>query len=205
MGLLETSSMSIESVIRPAEETDGAAIAEIYAPYVRETAISFELEPPTAAVMARRIAMTVNTHPWLLATQGHEVVGYAYAGKHRDRPAYQWTVDVTIYVSPERREQGIGRALYRVLLDTLRQQGFRSAFAEIVLPNPGSIRLHETAGFELIGVHKNIGFKLGSWHDIGYWRIGLAAPDVQPSDPVPFRTFRLLPQFAALLGLPYSN
>ena len=191
--------MSTALVIRSAEEADGAAVAEIYAPYVRETAVSFELEPPTAAVMAQRIATTIDIYPWLVAAQGCEVVGYAYAGKHRDRPAYRWTVDVTIYVDTGKHEQGIGRALYRVLLDTLRQQGFRSAFAEIVLPNPGSIRLHETAGFELIGVHNNVGFKLGCWHDIGYWRIGLAAPDVEPGDPVPFGTFRLTPQFAISL------
>lgn len=189
----------MELVVRPAVEADGAAVAEIYAPYVRETAVSFEVEPPTAAIMAKRIAGTIGTHPWLVAAQGPVIVGFAYAGKHRERRAYRWTVDVTVYVNPAKRGQGVGRALYRVLLNTLRQQGFRSAFAEIVLPNPASIRLHEAAGFKPIGVHENIGFKLGRWHDIGYWRIGLAAPDLEPRDPVPFAAFRLPPEFASAL------
>jgi phosphinothricin acetyltransferase len=146
--------------------------------------------------MAERITKTVETHPWLVADQGGQVVGYAYAGKHRDRPAYRWTVDTTIYVDTAVHRRGIGRALYRVLLEILRRQGFRSAFAEIVLPNPGSIRLHETAGFKPIGMHKDIGFKLGCWHDIGYWGMGLADFDAPPNEPVPFATFRRTPGFA---------
>jgi phosphinothricin acetyltransferase len=182
--------------VRPAEESDAAAIAEIYAPYVRDTAISFETEPPTAAIMAQRIARTLETHPWLVADGGGEVIGYAYAGKHRERAAYRWTVDTTVYVETAAHRRGIGHALYRVLLDMLRQQGFRSAFAEIVLPNPGSVRLHESAGFKPIGIHKGIGFKLGRWHDIGYWRMGLADSDTLPSEPVPFPAFRRTPGFA---------
>lgn len=185
-----------ELIIRPAREADAAAIAEIYAPYVRDTAISFETEPPTAAIMAERIAKTLETHPWLVADYNGEVVGYAYAGKHRERPAYRWTVDTTVYVNTAMSRRGIGRALYRVLLGMLRQQGFRSAFAEIVLPNPASVRLHETAGFKLIGIHKDVGFKLGRWHDIGYWRIGLADSNAPPGDPVPFAAFRETPAFA---------
>jgi L-amino acid N-acyltransferase YncA len=186
--------------IRAADPGDAAASADIYAPYVRDTAISFETEPPTAATMAQRIAGILATHPWLVADYGDEVVGYAYAGKHRERAAYRWTVDATIYVSAAMRRRGIGRALYRVLLDVLRQQGFRSVFAEIVLPNAGSIRLHETAGFKPIGIHQDVGFKLGRWHDIGYWRIGLADGNAPPSEPVPFAVFRETAAFAAALG-----
>lgn len=150
--------------------------------------------------MAKRIARTLETHPWLVADCGAEVVGYAYAGKHREPSAYRWTVDTTVYVNASARRQGIGRVLYRALLAVLRQQGFRSAFAEIVLPNSGGVRLHETAGFKPIGIHKDIGFKLGRWHDIGYWRIGLADTDLPPSEPVPFSAFRKTPAFAVALG-----
>ena len=188
-----------ELIITAAKEADAAAVADIYAPYVRETAVSFEYEAPSAAIMSRRIAETIGTYPWLVASQDQEVIGYAYAGKHRDRLAYRWTVDVTVYVGLTTRRQGVGRTLYRALLDILRQQGFRSAFAEIVLPNPGSVRLHETAGFKLIGVHKNIGFKLGHWHDIGYWRSELAAVEAEPRDPVLFTVFRETPAFAISL------
>jgi L-amino acid N-acyltransferase YncA len=186
-------------VIRPAEISDAAAIGSIYAPYVLETAVSFESEPPTTAMMAQRISGTLETHPWLVAELSEGIVGYAYAGKHSQRAAYRWTVDVTVYVDGNMRRGGVGRALYLVLLETLRRQGFRSAFAEIVLPNPGSVRLHERAGFKQIGVHKDIGFKLGRWHDIGYWRLGLAVGAAPPSEPIPFAAFKETPSFADLL------
>jgi L-amino acid N-acyltransferase YncA len=193
---------AVEAVIRVAGEVDATAIAAIYAPFVQNTAISFEVEPPATEIIADRIARTLETHPWLVAECGGKIVGYTYAGKHRERPAYRWTVDTTVYVDTAAHRRGIGHALYRVLLNILRQQGFRSAFAEIVLPNPGSVRLHESAGFRPIGVHKDIGFKLGRWHDIGYWRIGLANTDTPPSEPVPFAAFRRTPGFAIALGQP---
>jgi phosphinothricin acetyltransferase len=186
--------------IRGAREADAAAVAAVYAPYVRETAVSFEADPPSEAVMAERIGGTLATHPWLVAERCGEVVGYAYAGKHSQRAAYRWTVDLTVYVRDQERRSGIGRSLYRVLLATLREQGFRSAFAEIVLPNPGSTRLHEAMGFQHIGTHKDIGFKLGRWHDIAYWRLGLHYGDAAPGEPIPFETFRHTPGFDALLA-----
>jgi L-amino acid N-acyltransferase YncA len=126
--------------------------------------------------MAGRIAGTIATHPWLVAESGErDIMGYAYAGRHRDRPAYRWSVDTTIFIDQAHRRAGIGLSLYETLLRMLRRQGFRSAFAEIVLPHPGSVRLHEALGFEPIGVHRDVGFKLGQWHDIGYWRLGLAS------------------------------
>jgi len=189
----------LEPRIRPAEEGDAAAITEVYAPYVLETAVSFETEPPAAANMAQRIVRTLGTHPWLVADCGGKIVGYAYAGKHRERAAYRWSVDVTIYVSVARCRSGVGRALYLPLLEVLRRQGFRSAFAEIVLPNPGSVRLHETEGFKPIGVHNDVGFKLGHWHSIGYWRLGLADGPMPPGEPVPFAAFRETPAFAEAL------
>ncbi len=185
--------------IRAAEESDAGAIATIYAPYVQSTAISFEIEPPTMETMALRISRTLETHPWLVAGRGGEVLGYAYASTHRERAAYRWTVDTTIYVAAAAHRRGIGRVLYRALLDTLRGQGFQSAFAEIVLPNPGSIRLHESLGFKRIGVHEDIGFKLGRWHDIEYWKLGLADASAPPSEPVPFSTYVRTPAFAAVL------
>jgi phosphinothricin acetyltransferase len=190
---------AVVPIVRVAEERDATAIAAIYAPYVQNTAISFEIEPPTAEMMADRIARTLEMHPWLVAEHGGTVIGYAYGGKHGERPAYRWTVDTTIYLDTAVHRLGIGRALYQVLLDTLRGQGFRSAFAEIVLPNSGSIRLHESVGFKPIGIHENIGFKLGRWHDIGYWRMGLAAPTLSPSEPVLFDEFRRTPAFAVAL------
>ncbi len=187
-------------VIRPAQADDGAAVAAVYGPYVRNTPVSFEVEPPTDAAMTERITGTLGTHPWLIAERQGVVVGFAYAGKHSQRAAYRWTVDVTVYVRDSERRTGVGRQLYQALLATLRLQGFRSAFAEIVLPNPSSVRLHEAMGFKHIGVHNDIGHKLGRWHDIGYWRLGLADGTARPNEPVPFAAFKHTPAFAELLA-----
>jgi phosphinothricin acetyltransferase len=186
-------------VIRPAQADDGAAVAAVYGPYVRDTAVSFEVEPPTGVVMAERIIGTLGTHPWLVAEREGVVVGFAYAGKHSQRAAYRWTVDVTVYVRDTERRSGVGRQLYQVLLGTLRLQGFRSAFAEIVLPNSGSVRLHESMGFRHIGIHNDIGHKLGRWHDIGYWRLGLADGTDPPSEPVLFSELMHTPTFGDVL------
>ena len=180
----------LRPTIRSAEQSDAPGVAAIYTPYVRDTAVSFETEPPTAGIMGQRITATLETCPWLVAEHGGEIVGFAYAGKHRERAAYRWSVDVTVYVSGAMHHSGLGRALYVPLLEILRRQGFRSAFAEIVLPNPGSVRLHETAGFKHIGVHDEVGFKLGSWHNIGYWRLGLAEASAPHGEPIPFAVFR---------------
>jgi L-amino acid N-acyltransferase YncA len=115
---------------------------------VRDAAVTFEVEPPGAATMARRISTTLDMYPWLVAETGAgEIVGYAYAGRHRERPAYCWTIDTTIYIDGAHRRAGVGAKLYGSLLEILRAQGFRSAFAEIVLPNAGSVGLHERLGF----------------------------------------------------------
>ena len=187
-------------VIRPAQDDDGAAVAAVYAPYVRDTPVSFEIEPPSATVMTERIINTLDALPWLVAERGGEVVGFAYAGKHSQRAAYRWTVDVTVYVRDGERRTGVGRRLYQTLLGTLRQQGFRSAFAEIVLPNPGSARLHDAMGFRHIGVHKDIGYKLGRWQDIGYWRLGLSDGTTAPSEPITFGAFRHTAAFNKILA-----
>jgi L-amino acid N-acyltransferase YncA len=190
---------ALKPTVRSAEQRDAPGIAAIYAPYVRDTAVSFETEPPTAEIMRQRITTTLEAFPWLVAELGGETIGFAYAGKHRERAAYRWSVDVTVYVSGAKRHRGIGRALYVALLEVLRRQGFRSAFAEIVLPNPGSVRLHERAGFKPVGVHNDVGFKLGSWHDIGYWRLGLAEGSAPHGEPIPFAVFRESSAFVGAL------
>jgi phosphinothricin acetyltransferase len=185
--------------IRAAHAEDAAAVAAVYAPYVTGTAISFETEAPDAAVMRERIVQTIETHPWLIAEIDGCVAGFAYATRHSLRPGYRWTVDMTVYVDRDQRGKRIGKALHGALLATCRHQGFRSAFAEIVLPHPASIRLHEEMGFRQIGVHRDIGFKLGSWRDIAYWRLGLSEGSAAPGEPLPFSTFKDLPAFEELI------
>ena len=159
--------------IRTATPDDGEILAEIYAPYVRDTFISFETECPTAEEMARRITATLTTFPWLVYEQDGDILGYAYAGKHRQRAAYQWSCDVTIYLAPSAQRRGIGRRLYKALFDILVRQGFAAAYAGITLPNEASVGIHEAMGFRPVGVYRGVGFKNGQWCDVGWWHLPL--------------------------------
>ena len=175
-----------EGVIRIASEQDAQAVVTIYARIVRDTTISFEIEPPTSDEMARRIAKTLETHPWLVAEREGRILGYAYAGIHRDRAAYRWSVDVTAYVAEHARRSGVGRALYERLIAILKVQGFHSAYAGIALPNKASIGLHEAVGFKHIGIYKDVGFKHGQWRDTGWWHLELSRETAAPSEPILF-------------------
>ncbi|MFT3906378.1 MAG: GNAT family N-acetyltransferase [Steroidobacteraceae bacterium] len=172
--------------VRVAGITDAGQIVAIYAPIVADTVISFELEVPDAAIMRQRIDTTLRTHPWLVSVDAAGLIdGYAYASRHRERAAYQWSVDVTAYVRADRRRSGVGAKLYAALLPLLVRQGYYQAFAGIALPNPGSIALHEKMGFEHLGTYREVGFKLGAWHDVGWWQKRLQ-PAHSPAPPIPF-------------------
>jgi phosphinothricin acetyltransferase len=176
--------------IRTATEADAAAIADIYAHYVRETAISFEEIPPGVAEMARRMAAILETYPFLVFRDGERVLGYIYGSVHRARPAYRWSVETTVYTAPQAHGRGIGRALYTRLLEILTRQGFHSAVAGITLPNDKSVGLHRAMGFVPIGTFPEVGFKAGAWHDVSWWRRTLA-DGLPAGDPVPFPQLRL--------------
>ncbi|HVE39247.1 MAG TPA: arsinothricin resistance N-acetyltransferase ArsN1 family B [Planctomycetota bacterium] len=176
----------MEKIIRSVERSDAPAIRAIYAPFVSESATSFEIEPPDAAAMERRIQEQRDQFPWLVYEVGGEVLGYAYASPHRAaRKAYQWCVEVSIYIHERARRRGIGRALYGSLFDLLRRQGYVNAYAGITLPNPGSLRLHESLGFAPIGVYPRIGFKFGTWHDVIWLQLRLQEADVPVAEPLP--------------------
>jgi len=172
--------------VRVAQLADAAALAAIYAPIVRDTTISFEVEPPAPDEMARRIAATLPVYPWLVAEQEGRVIGYAYASRHRDRAAYRWSVDVSAYVDEHVRRCGLGRALYERLISILQRQGFHAAFAGIALPNEPSVGLHEAVGFQPVGIYKEVGFKQGQWRDVGWWRLALSEDRGEPKEPVSF-------------------
>lgn len=171
------------AVIRLATPQDAEAVQDIYAPIVRDTVISFEVEPPSVAEMRQRIVDTLAQWPWLVCEHDGEVLGYAYAGKYRVRAAYQWSVDVSIYNHERGRRRGIGRALYSALLRALTVQGFYNAQAGITLPNVASVGLHEAMGFRPIGVYRKIGHKLGAWHDVGWWQLVLQPHATTPVPP----------------------
>jgi phosphinothricin acetyltransferase len=170
--------------IRAASAEDAAAIAEIYRPYVAETSISFETEPPDSAEIARRIAAGGELYPWLGAEEDGSLLGYAYASPFRPRAAYRFAVETTVYVRQGAHGRGIGAALYAPLLDTLERQGFTQAIGAISLPNPASVRLHERFGFRHAGTYEGVGYKLGRWHDVGLWQRALAAPTEPPEEPL---------------------
>jgi L-amino acid N-acyltransferase YncA len=180
--------MQMSSIaIRDADpQRDAPACALIYAPHVQASATSFEEQAPTAGEVAARIARISATHPWLVAEDGDEVIAYAYACPHRERHAYRWAADVSVYVADGCRGQGVGRRLYEALFKRLRAQRYRMACAGITLPNEASVALHESLGFVPVGVFREIGWKAGAWQDVGWWQLDLGPGAVgRPSEPLP--------------------
>ena len=167
--------------IRAATAADAAACAAIYAPYVTDTTISFETEPPGTAELAERIAAANRSHAWLVLEEGGQVVGYAYAGPFNPRAAYRWSCTVSVYLAPGLRRSGAGRALYEALFSRLAERGYRTVLAGMTLPNPASEGLHTALGFQPVGVHHRIGFKNGAWHDVAISQLDLADGDGPPA------------------------
>ncbi len=166
--------------------TDAAGCTAIYAPYVNETAVSLEEVAPTAEEIAGRIGRISAAYPWLVAERDGELAGFAYASRHRERASYRWAADVSVYVADGHHRRGVGRALYLTLFDLLRAQNLRMAVAGITVPNAASVALHESLGFNLVGIYRQVGYKLGAWQDVGWWQLELspdAEPDSAPQEP----------------------
>lgn len=175
--------------IRAATPDDAVRIAAIYEPYVVTSAVSFEDEAPSAATIAERMQLKDGLYPWLVAVSTDEgtVLGFSYASRFRERPAYRFAVETSVYVAGELQRNGVGRMLYEALVDTLETQGFTQALANIALPNDASIKLHEALGFFRAGIYREIGYKHGQWRDVGLWQRELAQPVVPPVEPRSFR------------------
>jgi phosphinothricin acetyltransferase len=187
-------------MIRLATVEDASGMAAIYAPVVSRSAISFEAEPPTETEMAARVVATLPYAPWLVCAAESEVLGFAYASKHRERAAYRWSVDVSVYIDQHVRRRGMGRALYRSLLSLVRLQGFYAAHAGITLPNPASVGLHEALGFVPVGIYRSVGYKLGAWHDVGWWQLPLRERAGEPALPLTVGQARSCPEWETALG-----
>ena len=157
-------------VIRQASAKDAAAMLDIYRPIVENTATSFELAVPTVEEFRARIERVVATHEWLVADIDGDLAGYAYASAHRAREAYQYSAEVSVYIHPRDRGQGLAKGLYSSLFESLRNLGFHSAYAAIALPNDSSIALHKACGFTEIGTFREVGYKHGAWHDVSWWQ-----------------------------------
>ncbi|WP_432882467.1 N-acetyltransferase family protein [Kribbella sp. CA-245084] len=169
--------------VRDASAADAEACAAIYAPYVTDSAITFEIDPPGVAEMASRIAQAQSTHAWLVVEDEDRVIGYAYGGPMKPRAAYRWSCEVSVYLEPGRRRTGAGRALYEALFTRLTARGYRTAVAGMTLPNPASEGLHKSLGFEPIGTYRAIGWKLNTWHDVAWVQRPLATHPNPPQEP----------------------
>lgn len=174
--------------VRMATPSDAAAIHAIYAPYVRDTAISFEYEVPSVDEMRVRIQKVLGMYPWLVCEVDGAIAGYAYASRFHPRAAFQWAVETSVYVAPPAQRRGVARALYAALFEMLRAQGVLIAVAAITLPHPASVALHEGLGFRPVREHPNIGFKHGQWRGVGWWQLELAPLPAAPLPPVPAHT-----------------
>lgn len=160
--------------IRPAEpHRDAAACAAIYAPFVEGGAASFEETAPDAGEFAGRIDRLLGTHAYLVAEDEHGVAGFAYGAPHRERAAYRWACEVSVYLDERARGRGVGRALYGELFARLADRGFRVILAGITLPNPASVALHESCGLRPVGIYRGVGWKAGAWRDVGWWQLRL--------------------------------
>lgn len=188
-----------ETTLRLATEDDAAAIRRVYAPYVAETPITFELSPPSLAAMRERVRETLRDYPWLVCERDGEVVGYATAGPVREYEAYQWSVETTIYVADAARGRGIGSALYEALLALLAHQRYVVAYAVVTLPNPASVALHESFGFEREATFEGTGYKDGAWHDVGWWSLALRERPAEPTPPLSLSAARDREGWAAAL------
>ena len=171
--------------VRAATTADAETIAAIYAPMVEASPTSFEEMPPDAVEVERRMQAHPRL-PWLVAQTAGRVVGYAYAVQHRQRAAYRWCADSSVYVDPGHHGRGVGRMLYERLIEEMTALGYVSLFAGIALPNDASVGLHEAVGFRPVGVYRNVGFKHGQWRDVGWWQRVLVDPPSSPAEPRPW-------------------
>jgi phosphinothricin acetyltransferase len=169
--------------VRDASERDAEACAAIYAPYVTDTAITFESDPPCPAEMAERIVTAARTHAWVVLENEGRVVGYAYGGPFKSRAAYRWSCEVSVYLERGRRRTGGGRALYDALFARLAERGFRTAVAGMTLPNDASVGLHRAMGFEPVGTYRRIGWKHNTWHDVAWAQRTITTGQDPPAEP----------------------
>lgn len=179
--------------IRMAREEDASSLLGIYAPYVTETAITFEYEVPTVAEFSRRITGTLSRYPYLVAESGETALGYAYAAPFKERAAYGWAVETTIYLRQDCRGAGLGRTLYLQLEELLRRQNILNANACIAYPNPDSIGFHERLGYRTVGHFTRCGYKLGRWYDMIWMEKLLADHPNTPKPVIPIQEVRFEP------------
>ena len=174
------------TTIRLARPTDAAGILAIYAPYIANTSFTFETETPTESEFASRIASYLENWPWFVCEAEGQIAGYAYASRYRERVAYQWSVECSVYIHDDHHRSGIARALYTALFSILKRQGYRNVYAVINLPNERSVAFHENMGFHWFATYEQVGYKLGQWKNVGWWRLVINEFGYDPVPVIPF-------------------
>ena len=174
------------NLLRLASPGDADGILAIYAPYIESTSFTFETEVPSTEEFAERIKTYLINWPWLVCERDGKIAGYAYATKHRERVAYQWCTESSIYIHDEFQNTGMGKALYTALLAILRTQGFNNVYAVINLPNDKSVAFHESLGFGYFATYENAGYKLGKWKNVGWWKLSINEYRNEPLAPIKF-------------------
>ena len=182
--------MASDIILRPVTPADGGALLDIYAPYVRETAVTFEYEVPTPEEFSGRIAKTMQRYPYLAAQREGVLLGYAYAGPLHPRAAYAWSAESTVYIRQDARGQGIGGLLYDKLEELLRRQNIVNLNACIAYPNPPSVAFHEKRGFHTVGHFSRCAYKLGRWYDMVWMEKFLGEHPEPPRPFIPFPELR---------------
>lgn len=174
------------NLIRLATPEDASGILDIYAPYILNTSFTFETEVPSLEEFGERIKTYLNYWPWLVCEMEGNIAGYAYATRYRDRTAYQWSVESSIYIHDDFQKKGIGKALYTFLFEILKKQGFNNVYAVINLPNEKSVSFHENCGFTYFATYEKVGYKSGKWKNVGWWRLILNDFGDNPAVPLTF-------------------
>jgi len=172
--------------IRLATSTDSEGILEIYAPYIINTSFTFEVEVPSQLDFQKRISDYLINWPWLVCEIDGVIAGYAYGSKHRERTAYQWCVESSIYVHDDFLKHKIGKALYEALIEIFKRQGYRNIYAVINLPNDRSVKFHENCGFKYFATYEKVGYKLGKWKNVGWWQLIINEYTMEPEPPIKF-------------------
>lgn len=174
------------AVIRLANEKDAAGILAIYAPYIQNTSFTFETELPSIEAFAEKINTYLINWPWLVCETDGIIAGYAYATRYRERVAYQWCTESSVYIHDNYLRAGIARALYTALFEILKRQGFRNVYAVINLPNDRSVAFHESCGFKYFATYEKVGYKLGKWKNVGWWQLSINDYEDEPATPIKF-------------------
>jgi len=185
-------------IIRLAEIGDLPAMLSIYSYYVRETAVSFEYEPPSLEEFSRRFGAFTRQFPWFALESEGRVIGYSYAHRFHERAAYDWSAELTVYLDRFCHGKGCGRALYTCLIETLRLQGYKTAIGIISCPNEKSEGLHRALGFVRQGIITGAGFKGGAWRSVAFYALALGEYTVPPAPPLPVGSVRDTPEFKEL-------